>query len=299
MKEITSIIVDYNSLEHTKLAIGTLLKHEDELIDKVIVVDNYGISDYTCLLNRFKDRIIVINPGRNLGFGKAINLAMKYVKTPYVLLQNPDTQLENKILDRMLDSLKKHGGAVVPMAKTPEGMEFMARRFTKPLDILAGRRSPLLVFDSFRKIGEKYRYLDKRNEKEPFQIDAFTGTFVLIEKEAFLKAGGFDEKFFLFMEDVDLSRKLRRMGYNITLLPDLYVKHLVGATRGKAPLKSGFAKAKSVYLYLSKWHEIKGILKFFVGLLLALYTILISFVNFVDFQRPEISWKKQLKRKQL
>ncbi len=297
MKEITSIIVDYNSIEHTIMAIDTLLKYENELIDKVIIVDNYGLKDYSLIFEKFKDRVMVIRPGTNVGFGRAINLAMNHVQTPYVLLQNPDTYLEGKVLHIMLEYLKKHASAVVPVAKTPEGLEFLARRFTKPLDILAGRRSPLLKFNFFKKIGEKYRYLDKKEEKEPFEVDAFTGTFVLFRKEAFSRAGGFDRRFFLFMEDIDLSRRLRQKGYKISVLPSVFIRHSVGATRGKVPMKSGFAKAKSVYMYLSKWGEIKGTFKYFVGLLLALYTILISFMNFIDFQRPELSWRKHLKER--
>ncbi len=275
----------------------SLIRYEDNYLERIIIVDNYGLLDYSTFFEAGGGKVLVVNPGRNLGFGRGVNLAMKYVETPYILLQNPDTELEGEILSKMLDFLKEHGGAVVPMAKTPNGIELLARRYTKVFDIMAGRRSPLLKLKFFKKLGERYRYFDKLREKNPFEVDAFTGTFVLMSKQVFNEVSGFDERYFLFMEDVDLSRRIKQAGYRITVFPDIYVKHLVGATRGRAPLKSGFAKAKSVYLYLAKWHEVKGVIKYFVGLLLGLYTILVAFLNFIDFQRPELSWKRLSKER--
>lgn len=298
MQKLTSIIVDYNSIEHTERAIKSLLKYHSELIEKIIVVDNYGLNEYKKLFN-ITDKIMVLRPNKNVGFGEGINIAMKYVNTPLVLLQNPDTIIEGKVLDSMINTLISNDklAAVSIMAKTPEGKEVLARRFTKLYDIVGGRRSPLLRLKIFKKIGARYRYMDKIGEREPFYVDAFTGTFVLIKKEAFYKVGGFDRRYFLFMEDVDLSRKLKRAGYEIMVIPTLEIIHLTGSTRKKSSLKSGFSKAKSVYLYFIKWKEIKKIPVLFVSLLLGLYTICILFLDFIEIHRPESSWKMQLRKK--
>ncbi len=298
MSKVTSIIVDYNSLEFTEKAIKSLLKYDGELIDRIIVVDNFGITDYSSLF-KISDKIMVLKPHRNLGFGRAINLAIKYVNTPFVLLQNPDTECDKKIIETLIQALNKDDtiAAVTVTAKTPEAREILARRFTRPYDIIAGRRSPLLKFKPIKKIGERYRYMDKLTKKTPFFVDAFTGTFVLMKKHAFLKAKGFDPHYFLFMEDVDLSRKLTELGFKILLVPELDIIHYVGSTRKKSPLKSGYTKAKSVYLYLKKWREIKKAVQPFVGLLLGLYTISTLFLNLLDIQRPEQSWKTPLRKK--
>ena len=290
--------MDYNSLKFTERAIKSLLQYHSELVEKIIVVDNYGLSGYENLFN-ITQKIMIIRPGRNLGFGRSINLAMKYVDTPLVLLQNPDTIINMNILDIMIKKLTSDEklAAVSVMAKTPEGKEVLARRFTKAYDIVGGRRSPLLKLKLFKKIGERYRYMDKLNEEKPFYVDAFTGTFVLLKKDAFFKVGGFDPGYFLFMEDVDLSRKLRLSGYEIMVIPYLEITHHTGSTRKKAPLKSGYSKAKSVYMYFVKWREIKKLSRPFVGLLLGLYTILILFLDFFSIQRPEQSWKMRSRKR--
>ena len=297
MSKITSIIVDYNSQEFTEKAIKSLLEYDGEFIDKIIVVDNFGLNNYSHILSLSK-KITILIPHKNLGFGRAINLAMDYVDTPFILLQNPDTVLQSSVLPGLMDLLKdKNTAAASPFSKTPEGIEILARRFTKLHDIIAGRRSPLLKFKPVRRIGERYRYLDKLHEKNPFEVDAFTGTFVLIKKDAFIQAGGFDERYFLFMEDVDLSRKLRQKGFKIMVNPGIQITHFTGSTRKKSPLRSAYTKAKSVYLYFIKWNEIGKILQAFVGLLLGLYTIFTLFLNFLDIHRPERSWKMPLRKK--
>ncbi|GEM_PF-665016 len=297
MSKVTSIIVDYNSLEFTEKAIKSLLKYDGELIDRIIVVDNFGITDYSSLF-KISDKIMVLKPHRNLGFGRAINLAMEHVKTPFVLLQNPDTELKKSTLHTLIHILENNTtGAVTTVARTPDGMEILARRFTKPRDILAGRRSPLLRFKLFKQISESYRYSDKLEENSLFEVEAFTGTFVLLKSKILHDLNGFDTRFFLFMEDIDLSRRIRDHGYKILCSAQTYICHFTGATRRKVPFKSGYSKAKSVYIYFKKWNELRYIPGLLVGLLLGLYTILVAFIDIIDVHRPEISWKKPLRER--
>jgi GT2 family glycosyltransferase len=206
---------------------------------------------------RGDDRFQVVSPGRNIGFAAGSNRAFAQMAepVPFLLSLNPDVFVEPDTIGHMIQELEQcpEVGAVSCALRLPSGALDPACRRSDPTLFSAFSKHVGLqrCFPRSRLFGRyNLTYLDA---DQPHEVDSGTGGCLLIRREAWQAAGGgFDERFFLYGEDLDLCRRIRQAGYRIRYIPWARATHVKGSGRIRAfPTTVQFFKA--MWTYYRKW----------------------------------------------
>jgi GT2 family glycosyltransferase len=255
MKSINvSIVLFKNDKDLVKKAIYSCVK--SFLINKVYLIDNSSTDTLSCLAS-LDIRIEYIFNNANLGFGKAHNIALKRSieeNIPYHLVLNPDVYFEKGVLEELYNFMEanKDIGLVMPKVLYPDGnIQYLCKLLPTPLDLF-GRR--FLNFGPFKKI------VEKRNEvyelrftgyDKIMEVPYLSGCFMFIRTEVLKKVGLFDERFFMYLEDTDLSRRIHRVAKTV-YYPYVYIYHEYGKGSYKS-LKLLYYHIKSAIKYFNKY----------------------------------------------
>ncbi|HET9099812.1 MAG TPA: glycosyltransferase family 2 protein [Acidobacteriaceae bacterium] len=226
----------------------------NKCIKSWVVVDN-GSSD------EIRDAVrgmggIYIRPGKNLGFGGGHNLALKHlagVDAPYHLILNPDIVFDGDALGKLVDVMDSHPdvGLVMPKVLYPDGSnQYLCKLLPAPIDLVLRRFLPRHWKDLARKRTALYelRFLDS---DEPAYVPSLSGCFMFVRRSVLETVGGFDERFFLYMEDVDLCRRILGVS-RLLYWPRVTVEHghQMGSYRNRKLL---FLHIRSAIQYFNKW----------------------------------------------
>lgn len=209
--KLSIIIVNYDVTQLLRNCLLSIQKFLEHVEYEVIVIDNASTdSSWRDLINEFPKVNFIISE-TNDGFAKANNKAVKTACGQYVLLLNPDTEIEgfymNEILD-FADSQEKLGCIGVRMHDA------------KGVFLPESKRSVPDMFNSFEKLfvnfknnNSKSYYRHDIDEYAIAEVEVITGAFMLIKKEVYEKAGGLDEAYFMYGEDIDLCYTLLRNSF--------------------------------------------------------------------------------------
>jgi GT2 family glycosyltransferase len=238
MKSINVSIVLFKNDEHiVKKAIYSCIN--SFIINKIYLIDNSSTDTLSCLSN-IDSRIEYIFNNANLGFGKAHNIALKKSiekNIPYHLVLNPDVYFEKGVLEELYNFMENNPdvGLVMPKVLYPDDtFQYLCKLLPTPFDLF-GRR--FLNFDPFRKI------IEKRNEiyelrftgyDKIMEVPYLSGCFMFIRTEVLKKVGLFDERFFMYLEDTDLSRRIHRVSKTV-YYPEVSIYHEYGKGSYKNP----------------------------------------------------------------
>jgi N-acetylglucosaminyl-diphospho-decaprenol L-rhamnosyltransferase len=224
------VIVSYRCESLLRDCLRSLHEHPATAPMSVHVVDNAsGDGTAEMVAREFGDVALRVNP-RNLGFGAANNLAIRDTSSPYVVVLNPDTRVTPGALDRLLELMESRPevGMCGPRLELEDGsFDHAARRsFPTPLSALGhftgiGRR---------RGSGALAAYRAPDVESGP--VDALNGAFMLIRRSALDEVGDFDEGYWMYMEDLDLSYRFARAGWVSWYEPAVTVVHVKAGTTG-------------------------------------------------------------------
>ena len=244
---ITAAIVLFNEqLETLKLTVDSFLK--TPLEKKLYLVDN---SPVNVLGAHFEhSEIAYIFVGKNIGFGAAHNLVIDAIKesSKFHLILNPDVCFNAAIFQNLFKELDKKSNVAMisPSVVYPNGDVQVICRKTPSLKALIGRR--LGIFKS---------YLASRQYQDlsvPFYPDFMHGCFMLFKTADFVNIRGFDERFFLYMEDADICRKLKMSGKEILYYPKEQITHV--HRRGSSKnIKLFYFHLVSAIRYFRKWRK--------------------------------------------
>lgn len=231
--DLSIIIVTYRSEHEISVLLDSLKKPSKKLSLEVIVLDNASPDrSYEVAKNHILKPIAIQN-GENLGFSKAINLGIKKSQSDYVLLLNPDTQIKNDALEKLLDFARSQPnlGAVAPRLVSPDGKP-QASVFHFPTIWNAIRKDFFGCSTCFGK------YLPSNRLQI---VDCAVMAALLIPKTALLKVGLLDERFFMYYEDIEFARRLKKAKLPLYYYPKAKVLHIHGASGGfvyhaKSPL---------------------------------------------------------------
>lgn len=200
---------------------------------ELILIDNASRDGVPQAIGRAQahdPRVRVIYNHRNLGFGKAVNLAAKQAHGQALLVLNPDCVLRDDDLRRLLAVLagRPKAGLIGVVVGTADGTP----------DPASWRRDPLLrrsLNSMFGRAGEKVN-VEQAIPAEVIEVDAVSGAVMLLPREMFLRLDGFDEGYFLHCEDLDLCRRVRDLGYQVLLAGDIQVQHGKGGSSRHRPV---------------------------------------------------------------
>lgn len=204
---------------------------------EIYVVDNHSNDgSVEFLTERFPD-IHIINSNHNLGFSRANNLAIKQSSGQYVLLLNPDTIVGENTIKTVLEFMEQHpkaGGAGVKMLKDDGTAAMESRRgLPTPLTSLYKMTGLCACYPQSRRFG-KY-YMSYLSWDKPERIEVMSGAFCMLRRDALDKIGLLDEDFFMYGEDIDLSYRLLKGGFENWYIPSPILHY-----KGESAHKSSF-----------------------------------------------------------
>lgn len=244
-KVITSIVLYKHSYAELKATLNSLFAVPS--IDKVILVDNHQ-SDWAATL--LHPKVIYEKSAGNFGFGYGHNTAIrKYAaESDYFLICNPDIYFEAEEFEKLINFAQTQSeGLFLPKIIYENGEnQYGARLLPSPLNLFARRFSPAYA----KKLDQQY-LLKKFSITQPVFVPYLSGCFMLFRSDVLSNLGGFDERFFMYMEDVDLSRRCAEK-FGTIYYPYATVIHQHEQASYKNPelLK---AHLKSALQYFNKW----------------------------------------------
>jgi N-acetylglucosaminyl-diphospho-decaprenol L-rhamnosyltransferase len=255
--DISIIIVSYRCLESLRECLKSCWGQQDVSFE-IIVLDN-GLDRSTRDFLK-GENLKAIFPERNVGFGRGVNIAFKQAIGDYIFSLNPDAVLfPNSLSDlkKFSESASKAGLISALLANNDGTTQISARKFPRRRDFFVGRGSP------FFKLGvtnEKKAGYILISGDEPVRVEAVSATALFLKSDLFRMLGGFDERFFMYLEDIDLCKRAAQLGFETYILPGIKVIHGWRKSSGRSPYKAAFYHHLSVYKYFAK-HYPREIIK--------------------------------------
>ena len=279
MKDVSVIIVNYNTCQLTKDCIDSIFRETKDIDFEVIVIDNNSCDssqDELC-----KDqRIHFIESGENLGFGKANNLGFEVSHGKYVFFLYCDTILQNNAIKLLYDflisnDLKLNIGAVGSLLLAPNGsrthsfapypnMWTVLRKewtdhFLKRFGVRSKQLEEGLLFD----VGFGF-----------FPVDYVTGADLFVSRDVLERYGAFDPDFFMYYEETEMQYRWHKYGLQSYVLCSPKIVHLEGGSQNKTSVRKQLMQLRSMLLYFkktcSKWEYALFRIVFFIGRLFTL-----------------------------
>lgn len=235
--ELSIIIVNYNGLKYLKECFESLFQNLEGIAFEIIVIDNNSQDDSCSYIKDNFPTINLIESKINHGFGKGNNEAVKEAKGEYLLLINNDTIV--------LDQLKP----VLELVKSDKNIGAIG------INMLNGNKEYIPAagnFPNFRNMFQFQKLLDlgiefKRGKfsKEYYEVDWLGGSFLLLSQNTYTRIKGFDEDYFMYVEDVDFCKKIADIGLKRIFMPNVNYIHFVGFNSRKNPM---LVKGYKIYI---------------------------------------------------
>jgi GT2 family glycosyltransferase len=250
MNRLSAVIVNYRSGKFLEDCLACLFKAPALLDFEVFVVNNDSTIDLEPL-RRFSHRIEFIQNRSNIGFASAVNQGFQRSRGEWILVLNPDVLVQEQTIPVLIETLQSdpETGVVLPKLINPDGsLQYSCRRFYT-YTALAMRRAPFSrIFPDHSSV-QDHLMLDWSHDRMT-QVDWGLGAAMLIRRSAIQEPFLFDERFFLYFEDVDLCLRMRRRGWKVVYNPAATAVH----QHRRESARHFFNPAK--------WHHLLSLLKF-------------------------------------
>ena len=267
---VTVVVVSYNGDDWLDRCLGALLVDARPRASfEVLVVDNGSDAPTRAVLERWSTQLRVHYSDQNLGFGRACNLAVSLSSAPAIVLLNPDAVVRPGCIDALVDALDRHPGAGIVGGRTvrPDGALEPSSCWGRPtlwslLCFATGLSSALrgsTIFDP-EALGGWARDTERH-------VDIVTGCLLATARTTWDLLGGFDERFFMYGEDADLSLRARQAGFRPMITPDAVAVHAVGASSDRKAHKNRLLMTGKATLSRTLWSGAR--LRVALGLLAA------------------------------
>lgn len=256
--KVSASIVTYNNVKYIEDAVGTLLDSAKTTDLTLYVIDN-GSTDGTVELLKEKfgtdPRFVLLETGANIGFGAGHNKVLDLLDSDYHCVVNPDVIIRDDILDKMTAYMKQHPDVVQlsPRICFPDGQDqVLGKRYPHAWYLLSSRirrsktEKPTALLAHYAML--------KKGTREPFEIKNATGCFMFFRTEDFRALGGFDDRYFMYFEDCDLTLRMRKRG-KVLYFPAAIVYH-VWARDSKRNSRLKRIHIESLLKFYLKWRMI-------------------------------------------
>ena len=244
------VTVTYSPGPHLERFLASLSLATERPVS-VLLADN-GSTDGTPqeAVERYPN-VRLFEIGANLGYGSAVNRAVARLDDDdWVIVANPDVQWGPGSIDALLDAANRwpRAGALGPLIRDPDGSVYPSARHLPSL-IRGGMHAVVGPFWKSNPWTVAYR--QERLEPSERPVGWLSGSCLLVRRSAFSDVGGFDERYFMYMEDVDLGDRLGKAGWLNVYVPSAEVLHHRGHSTGHDPANHLAAHHKSTYIFLA------------------------------------------------
>jgi len=262
--DLSIIILSHNSKQDLERLLPSVFGSEGISFDKidpstssgtnfvgeVIVVDN-GSSDGTLDWLKAKNYQLKAVGNQNNGFAAGNNLGIRSSSGKYILLLNPDTEVETGTFEMMLKFMDDHPEIGISGCKVVKG--------DGKLDLACRRRFPN-PWNSFKRLfllsNQDYNYTDT-DENKSMEVDSVMGAFLLIRKTVIDQIGLLDEKFFMYGEDLDWCWRCKEAGFKVWYYPATSITHYKGSSSSKIPFKALQWFHQAMWIFYKKHYKNK------------------------------------------
>ncbi|MEP7079385.1 MAG: glycosyltransferase [Ginsengibacter sp.] len=265
---LSVVIVNFNVKYFLETCLLSVQKAMQNIDGEILVIDNCstdGSRDF--FKNRFADVNFFWNQ-QNTGFAKANNEAIKISKGEYILFLNPDTVVPEDCFEKCLAFIKQHDNNVALGIRMIDGsgnfLKESKRAFPDPLTSFF-KLSGLANLFPKSKTFARY-HLGHLKENENHEADVLAGAFIMVPKYILEKVGFFDENFFMYGEDIDLSFRIQERGFKNYYFAESSILHFKGESTRKQSINyvKMFYKAMSVFVKKHYGKSRAGVFNFFI-----------------------------------
>lgn len=243
--QLSVIIVNYNVRYFLELCLQSVQEALIGIDSEIIVVDNNSKDDSCKMVSENFQKVILIENKDNTGFSKANNQGVAIAKGEYILILNPDTVVGKHTFIKCLDFAKKQADLGALGVKLIDGKGNFLPESKR------GIPTPKASFHKLLGIKNQKRgkyYANHLKENEIGEVDVLVGAFMLMKRNVYNNVKGFDERYFMYGEDIDLSYKILKKGYQNYYLGTVEVIHYKGeSTINDVKYLRHFHKAMEIF----------------------------------------------------
>lgn len=260
--DISVILVSYNTIEMTRKALSHLFTSTGDFEFEIFIIDNASKDNSADIIRKEYPQITLIENKQNVGFGRANNQALPFVRGRYVLLLNTDAFIEPDTISRTVQYMDAHpkcGILGVKLLGRDGTLQPSCRFFPTPWNLFLERTGLKRIFKQTKLVDDMS--WDHASAKE---CDWVPGCYYLVRKEAVDQVGLFDPRYFLYYEEVDHCFATKQAGWSVVYFPDTPVVHIGGESakqEGEISSKSRQIESlqiESELLYFRKNHGLSG-----------------------------------------
>jgi N-acetylglucosaminyl-diphospho-decaprenol L-rhamnosyltransferase len=249
-------IINWNTREPLRRCLLSLRQAARSIPLQIIVVDNASSDGSAAMVRREFPEVQLVANETNRGYAAANNQALALARAELVLLLNPDVEVTAQALEEMMACLRRHerAAAVAPRLVSPKGrLQYSCRTFPTP-DVILWEVLGLSRLWPRSRIFGKYRmtwwsYNDERPVPQPM------ASALLARREVLEQLGGFDERFAIFFNDVDLCKRIWEAGWEIWFTPTATVRHEHGASTSQVPVRMVWESYRGFVRFYAKHYR--------------------------------------------
>lgn len=255
MMDVSIVIVNYNVRDYLQQCLTSIQKAKGNLCVEVIVVDNNSADNSIAFLTPLFPEVEFISSSTNLGFAKANNIGLKKCSGKYLLFLNPDTLLSEDTLTKMYEFMETQsevGIAGCKVLNADGSFQVQCRRgFPTPWTSFCKLFGLSKLFPKsplFAKYNQTFR-----SEDATYPIDAVIGAFMFCDTALIRQIGGFDERYFMYGEDIDLCRQVQLNGRLVYYFHKTNIIHFKGESTRRSSINDLKYQYESMRLFSEKY----------------------------------------------
>ena len=245
---ISGCIVTFNNINTIDSCVQSILKWTQGYDFQLYIIDNGSIDGTVQFLEKKYPNIVIIQNLNNIGFGGGHNVIIEQLNSLYHFVINPDIVVEQDFIAPLIRFMEEHPnvGMITPKVINMDGNEQHLPKEYPTIRFLGISKIP-----GFQYLRKEYTRSERKIVK-PEEINFCTGCFFCIRTNLFREIGGFDNRYFLYFEDADLTRKVKDKNKSVIFYPNVSVKHRWKRDNVRS-IKGIWIEIKSMIKYFNKW----------------------------------------------
>jgi len=269
---VAAVVVDFHAESALAQCVDSLRLND---VQTIIVVEN---GEPGSTIAALQDRgVVIVEPGLNLGYGRGANRGVARVQDhEFVLISNPDVVVHHDAVAALVAALDAQPGVAIvgPQIRRPDGSVYPSHRVF-PNFWLAGLHALLAPLWPANPATRRYR-----SRHDDGTVDWVSGACFMMRRSAFEEVGGFDERYFMFAEDMTLCWDVHERGWDVAAVDEAVVTHVEGLSRQRATRSIVWAHHRSALRF--EWHTARGLRRALVpvaALVLGLRLVVVAVLN--------------------
>lgn len=255
MNRVAAVVINRNTRDFLRDCLASIEDQDFAGGISTWVIDN-GSNDGSpeMVISEFPSANLVWN-SRNTGYARACNKGIELSREPCVMIMNSDVVLRPDTVAQLVESLDRNPGTGVvgPKVLNSDGsLQYSCRRFPSIKESFV--HAFVGIFKAGNPYSESYRMMDMDRETET-EVDWVSGAFMALRRDALSDIRAFDDKYFMYVEDVDLCWRMRRAGWTVNYVPKAVAVHHIGMSGRQVPTRMVFCHHRSMLRFHRKTYE--------------------------------------------